>query len=238
MRCIRVLVFVLAGFGTGSWTFTSVQAAACPVGTKAFAIDTVALCVPEGAEGYAVRSAGPSLLKFEEQYFVGATRVADVDPRSLKRSDGTKATAVMTSIRSGTGKEYLQASVLQALVQRTSYLRSGRPATIYVEASLYGQFTLEFVQRSDGKFEGKTRVADRALMPIDYWLAAMAENGSIEYLLACSKSGEGDRLSYACTGDFNVGRAMVITSLFAPETTGLDDSFEANRNIIMSFVTP
>jgi hypothetical protein len=238
MRCVHVLVFMLAGFGVGSSISPSVQAATCRAGAKAFTISTVALCVPKGTGGYAVRSAGPSLLRFEEQYFVGAARVVDVDPRSLKRPDGTKATSVMTTIRSNAHREYLQVSIREALVQGAADLHSGRPVTIHRDGGLYGDFTLEFSKRSDGKFEGTTRLADRALMPFDYWLVAMEENGSIDYILSCSKSGDGDRLQYACDGDFEVGAATAKVSLFAPETAGLDDSFEANRKTIVSFVTP
>jgi hypothetical protein len=215
---------------------TSAHAADCATGTDAFVVDTETLCVPGGSAGYAIRSADPSLLRFGELYFVGTTRILDADRRTLTRPDGTKVSAVLMAVQANAKADSLRDSVGEALRRRLVNLRTGKPVTILVDGGFYGEMTLQFTKREDGKFEGRLLSADPELMPFDYWLAAAEENGSIDYVLRCSKSDTGDRLQYACGGEFRMRVLRAVVSLFAPRTDELDDTFEATREIILSLI--
>jgi len=126
--------------------------------------------------------------------------------------------------------------VREAIQLRQVDFDGGEEVTLDVKAAyLSPDMRLTFHQRPDGKFEADVVSAHPDQQPFDYYLAALTD-GNVDYVIGCSQSGSGDRLQFVCTGAFDLGSTTAIVSLFAPTKEDLDDSFEANRSIVSSFV--
>jgi hypothetical protein len=198
-----------------------------------YKVGGVELRVPTDGTGYEVRSSDETSVAFREQYFSGSTRVSDVDPKILKRADGTPVVAVLTTILDRPSSNAVHGAVEQQLANKMASLLQHDSVALTIDLPVEGPTKFAFTKPEDGKIVGKTELGSR----YKYWVVALREK-SIDYLLGCEFREAGGRLQFVCDGELRLGRTSAAVLLIGETLAEIPVAFESNRTIVQSFVVP